>query len=234
MTKSRDFKRIVRARMAKTGESYATARLHLVESPDSSETPGTRLPETPDVSEYEDLGGMSNDAVEAKTGKDWAAWVAALDEAGALALTHTEIARLVGKKWPDIGGWWAQGVTGGYERIRGLRLKGQNRESGTFDANKSKTFGVPVQTLYAAFADEAKRGQWCGETVFETRTCSATTSVRLRCGDGHPVNAYFTAKGPDKSAVAIQHRELPEQAEIAVRKAQWTSLFGSLGTWLDS
>jgi hypothetical protein len=32
MTKQKDLKRVVRARMQKTGESYTTARLHLVKN----------------------------------------------------------------------------------------------------------------------------------------------------------------------------------------------------------
>jgi hypothetical protein len=39
MTKDKDFKKVVRARSAKTGESYSTARSHLVNSPDEASRP---------------------------------------------------------------------------------------------------------------------------------------------------------------------------------------------------
>ena len=47
-----------------------------------------------------------------------------------------------------VPGWWAQTVTVGYERIKGLRAVGQRRD-GTFEANKSRTFAVPLARLYA-------------------------------------------------------------------------------------
>ena len=44
-------------------------------------------------------------------------------------MPHKEIARYVREKFA-VSGWWAQTITVGYERIRGLREKGQRRSGG--------------------------------------------------------------------------------------------------------
>ena len=53
-------------------------------------------------------------------------------------------------------------VTVGYERIRGLREKGQRRGGG-YDVNKSKTVHVPIHKLYLAFSTKRTRSRWLGE-----------------------------------------------------------------------
>ena len=50
-------------------------------------------------------------------------------------------------------------VTVGYERVRGLRDKGQRR-GGSYETSKSRTFAVPVETLFAAVAKAPKRKRW--------------------------------------------------------------------------
>lgn len=91
---------------------------------------------------------MSNAAVEKATGRTWAEWVAILDKAGAAKMDHGPITAIVAKH--DAGNWWTQMVTVGYERIRGLRGRGQRR-SGAWEAAKNRTFNVPVETLFSAF-----------------------------------------------------------------------------------
>ena len=58
-------------------------------------------------------------------------------------------------KVPD---WWTQMVTVGYERIKGLRARGQRRD-GSYEATKSKVFAVPLGRLYRAFADKRTRSR---------------------------------------------------------------------------
>ena len=64
--------------------------------------------------------GMSDAAVKAKTGKTWAEWIAALDKAGAKAMSHKEITKLLSSRH-KLADWWSQMVTVGYERAKGLR-----------------------------------------------------------------------------------------------------------------
>src|SRR4051794_7847174 len=79
MTQQKDFKRVVRARMQKTGESYTAARLHLVKKEDAS---------APD---YAALAGLSDESVKKATGCAWEKWVLVLDKAGAKEMSHREL-----------------------------------------------------------------------------------------------------------------------------------------------
>jgi len=212
MPKQKDLKRVVRARMQKTGESYTTARLHLVKRKAEPE---------PD---YAALAGMSDDAVRAKTGRNWREWVALLDAERCAEKPHGEIARYVSSLGtPD---WWTQTVTVGYERIRGLRAIGQRRGGG-YEASKSRTFAVPVDRLYQAFATARLRAQWLPEEV-DVRSSRANQRMRLRMPDDTVVEIGFTEKTAGKSAVAVQHSKLPDRAAVDARKAWWSERFDAL------
>src|SRR4051794_10771179 len=91
---------------------------------------------------------IGDDAVAAKTGKTWAQWYKLLDAAGCRTKTHREIVAVVSEKY-DVGPWWRQMVTVGYERARGLRVKHQTAKG--FSVSASKTVAVPIGKLYAAW-----------------------------------------------------------------------------------
>lgn len=219
MTNDKDLKRRVRARMAKTGESYAAARAQLVAKRE------------PHPSEYAELAGMSDEAVAQKTDKTWAQWVEALDAIDAQEMSHRDIAKAVRERWPAIGGWWAQMVTVSYERIRGLRAKGQQRDTKLFDANKSRTYPVPVSELYAAWGAR-KRGRWLGDVDVTIRTSKKDRSMRITWPDGTDVHAFFESKGPTKSTVSVQHRKLTSAKAVAKAKEEWHERLDRLRTLL--
>jgi hypothetical protein len=81
MTRQRSFKRLVRARMEKTGESYTAARAVLL----AAETPAPAL-------------ATSDAAIRERTGRGWEEWFDALDEWGGGERSHREIARWVGEQ----------------------------------------------------------------------------------------------------------------------------------------
>ena len=139
MPTDKDFKRLVRGRMQKTGESYTTARAHL------RKEKSPRALALPTSADYAKLAGKSDAIIKEKTGCGWERWVKALDRAKAHTWSHREIARYVSEKY-KIPGWWAQTVTVGYERIKGLRAIGQRRD-GSFAASKSRTLPVPLSRL---------------------------------------------------------------------------------------
>src|SRR5436190_18036305 len=157
MPANKDFKRLVRTRMRKTGESYTTARMQLLNRTQSTQSithPKLVAPAPAALAptEYAKVAGMSDAAVKAKTGCTWERWVAALDYHGANAWSHLGIADFIHEKY-KVPGWWTQMVAVGYERITGLRDRGQGRD-GNYEATKSKVFAVPLGRLYRAFADK--------------------------------------------------------------------------------
>jgi hypothetical protein len=213
MTENKDLKRIVRARMTKTGESYTAARAHIAK--------------TPRPIDYAKLAGMSSPVIQEKTGCTWEKWVKSLDYHGAEKMSHRDIAKLVSEKY-KVPSWWTQTVTVGYERIKGLRARGQRRD-GTFEAGKSRTFNVPVQTLYDAWADARMRKRWLDGAEIKIRTATSPKSLRITWSDGNIIAVGFYPKGPDKSSVAVQHPKLPDRATADSLKKYWSERLDDLG-----
>jgi hypothetical protein len=214
MPRQKDLKRRVRDRMKKTGESYTAARRQLL---------ARRQAPTP-AADYAALAGMSDTKVHAQTGRTWAGWVRVLDGIRAADMPHREIAlRVSSMGVPD---WWTQTVTVGYERIRGLRQRGQGREGG-FEASKSGTFEVPVGVLFAAFADARPRREWLPDEI-AVRSANRPKRMRIAWHDATTVQVEFAAKSPRKSSVAIQHQKLPDRAAAEAAKQTWASRFERL------
>lgn len=233
MPTNKDFKRLVRTRMTKTGESYTTARAQLLKKQRTPADAGRRPRRTataglPD--DYANIAGMSDEAVKAKTGCAWPRWVKSLDHHGAAAMSHREIATLIHDTY-ELDGWWTQMVAVGYERLRGLRDRGQRR-GGAYEASKSKTIAVSLARLYRAFSDASTRRRWLPDAEFDLRSSRLRKSMRWRWGDGSVVQLNFVAKAKDKSQVTVQHTKLPDK-EAAVRvKAFWGKRLDALATLL--
>lgn len=250
MPKDKDLKRLVRARMAKTGESYTTARAHIVGSkkrtqvsePEAAEPVAAQASPQPTAAEppgppadpeplalpdnYEQIAGKSDAAVKKASGRTWPEWVALLDQHGAASMEHRAIAKLVREKY-GVGDWWAQTITVGYERLRGLRDVGQRRGGG-YDANKSVTVAAPVEALWRAVHDPRQRKRWLPDVELEIRTATAPKSMRIRLADGIKLDVYFTAKGPAKSALAVQLQGFPDKAAAQAAKEFWGERLAAL------
>ena len=224
MPRDKDRKRIIRNRMKKTGESYTTARAHVISKIKVTEPPAS-------IANYAALAGMKDEAIAAKTGRTWQQWVRALDGDNAAALPHRDIAVLVQSKH-GIGEWWAQSVTVGYERIKGLRERGQRR-SGEYEVSKSKTFNVPVDRLFRAWTHNATRRRWLDGVAAVVRTATASKSMRLQWPDGTIVAVGFVAKGPSKSTAAVAHTKLKDRAASDRAKQYWTERLSALAAILD-
>ena len=220
MPTDKDFKRLVRGRMQKTGESYTTARAHL-----RKPKPAVVVPFFAPA-DYAKLAGKSDAIIKEKTGCGWERWVKALDHKKADTWPHREIARYVNEKY-KVPGWWAQTVTVGYERIKGLRAVGLRRD-GSFEANKSKTFPVPLGRLYGAFHNPRVRTRWLPGVDLTIRTATRGKSMRITWPDRTSVVVGFERKGPAKSLVAIQHGKLPDLASSARMKEYWAGRLGAL------
>jgi hypothetical protein len=230
MPSQKDFKRLVRARMRKTGESYTAARAQLLAKPSRSRTTKKAARPSAPAANYAKLAGMSDAVVKEKTGCQWASWVKSLDHYGAAELPHREIVDLVQKKY-KVGDWWAQMVTVGYERIKGIRARGQRRD-GSYEATKSRTFNVPIATLHRAFADPDVRRRWLNESGLRVRTSTPPKSIRFSLADGSIIAAGFLPKGDAKSAVALSHAKLRSKDEAESSKRYWTERLDALSELL--
>ena len=228
MPANKDFKRLVRGRMQKTGESYTTARAHLLtQKPAAAAAPARSSTARPAAVDYAKLGGRSDAIIKERTGCTWERWVKALDYAQAYTWTHREIAQHVHEKY-KVPGWWAQAVTVGYERIKGLRAVGQRRD-GSFEANKSRTFSVPLVRLYRAFHDARTRAQWLPGVDLTVRTATRGKSMRITWPDRTSVAVGFSGRGQGKSQVAVQHEKLADRAAQVRMKQYWAERLDALG-----
>jgi hypothetical protein len=227
MPRNKDLKRLVRARMLKTGEAYTTARSQILKKPKSKS--GARVASalsSAPKEEYAALAGMSDASIKAKTGCNWERWVKSLDHYGADKMSHAEIAELVSKKY-KVGDWWAQTVAVGYERIKGLRVRGQRRD-GSYEATKSRTFDVPVTTLFEAWADKRVRDHWLDGVAVKVRTATAPKSMRLGLADGGILAVGFVPKGKKKSSVALSQAKLPDREAAERAKVYWSERLDAL------
>jgi uncharacterized protein DUF4287 len=212
MTTQQSFKRRVRARMDKTGESYTTARAQLIPDPEP---------------EWE--ARISAEKVRERTGRTWNEWFALLDAWGAAEREHSEIAAWL-RAEHGVPGWWAQGVTVEYEKARGLRPVGGDRD-GTLNVGASKTVAVPVERLYEAFSDFER---WAPGAPLRERTATPSRGARYDWGDGSTrVVVGFTAKGEAKSVVALSHERLPDQESADSLRGYWRERLAVLKSLLE-
>jgi uncharacterized protein YndB with AHSA1/START domain len=221
MTTQKTFKRRVRDRMAKTGESYTAARRMLI----SGGHRPTRVPQdfVPPVAE---------ERVAEATGRGWPDWFALLDAWGAERRSHTEIAAWL-RSEHAVDGWYSQALTLGYERARGLRAPGQNADG--FVAGVSRTVAVPVDELFAAVHDDERREAWLPGADLHLRTATAPRSARYDWEDGETrVVVWFEAAGDAKSRLGISHERLPDADTSDAMKAFWRERLDALKAQLEA
>ena len=218
MTSQRSFKRLVRARMEKTGERYAAARTALLNAEPSTTAEPAVLP-------------MSDDAMRRGTGRGWEEWFDLLDAWGAADRTHTEIARWVATEHATRG-WYAQGVAVGYERASGRRAVGQYADG--FRISATKTVDASVDRLYDAFLDESIRRLWLPDGGLHVRTANESTAAKSKTarfdwGDGATrVTVFFVPKDDGRSTVSIQHERLDDAGEAERMKSFWRGRVAAL------
>jgi hypothetical protein len=206
MTVHKSFKRLVRARMEKTGQSYTAARASLLAADDTKPTAGPGL-------------AVSDGVIRERTGRGWEDWFDLLDNWGAVDRPAKEIRRWL-REQHGVESWGSQAVAIGFERARGLRAVGEHADG--FAITATKTVAVPVERLYAAFVDPSLRRRWLPDAELRQRTVIEPRSARFDWGDGTTrVHVTFAAKGEEKSTASLQHERLADAAEADRMKAFW-------------
>lgn len=208
MTRQRSFKRLVRERMAKTGESYTTARAMILAA---SRPPVTEEPALV----------TSDETIRTRTGRGWEDWFDRLDSWGATELSHREIARKVAAELGiDPLAWNAQAITTSYERGRGRREVGQRADG--FSATASRTVAVPVDDLYDAFVEPERRTEWLAVDHLRPRSGTRPKTARYDWGDDDTrVHVSFSHKSETKSVVSLEHLRLPDAESAEEMKQLW-------------
>jgi len=161
---------------------------------------------------------MSDEAVEAKTGKTWSRWFKHLDAAGGKKMTHQEIVAHLRDKH-DVRPWWTQMVAVTYEQARGLREK--HEKAGGFEISVSRTIASPVSKAYKAWTDEKTRKRWLAAN-FTIRKATANKALRIVWEDGSTLGVAFIPKGNGKCQVVAQHGKLKDAKAGTKMKKYWS------------
>jgi hypothetical protein len=223
MTTQKLFKRRVRARMSKTGESYTAARRHVARTRDRLDDADARLASATELA--------SEAKLTEATGQGWHAWLAVLDRWGGRRRNHRETVDFLIAQH-GVSGWYAQTITNGYERARGIRVKHQQADGFTIYA--SRTVNVPIDVLFEAFVDEAARARWLTGGSMTTRSTQPHRVARFDWADGRSrVMVTFEDKGPAKSTAAVSHERLADPDEAELAKASWRTRLAALKSFLE-
>lgn len=210
--------------MSKTGESYTAARGHVSQKRDRVRAASTRSAAAADR--------PSDDKVKDTTGKKWEAWFSILDRWGARERKHGETVGFLMEEH-HVPGWWAQSITVGYGRARGMRLKHQQANGSRSTLRRRSPFPSTFSSTHSSTHDREGSGSptgrcHCGLRSRATRRASAG-------GDGSTrLSASFIDKGPSKSAVAVAHERLPDADEAETTKLSWRGRLSDLKSFLES
>src|SRR5271170_4996534 len=137
---------------------------------------------------------MTDAAIKAKTGKDWAQWFAALDKAGAAKKDHKAIAALVAEKM-GAGDWHGQMVAVSYERARGIRAMNQKCD-GEFSVSITRVMDAPLSKLYATATKDP--AGWFPKGAFEETSRTEDKYWRGKWKEGR-LEVGFYAKGAGRA-----------------------------------
>lgn len=172
---------------------------------------------------------MSDEAVEAKTGKTWSRWFKHLDAAGAKKMTHQEIVAHLRDKH-EVRPWWQQMVAVTYEQARGLR-EVHEKPSG-YEISASRTIAASTRKAFKAWIDDKTRKLWLPAN-FSIRKSTANKTIRITWGDGTDVVVGFYPKGESKCQVVAQHGKLKDAKAGTKMKLFWADALDRLRELLE-
>jgi hypothetical protein len=215
MTRNESFKGRIRVRMAKTGEKYNAARRALIEQAEDRDDRGW-------VSKPE----HTDEVVRDNTGRSWEQWRELIDAWPGHADGHTAVAAWL-QEDHDLDGWWAQAVTGGWERITGRRLPYQMTD-GTFTANKSATITTDHDALRQMLLEEAGRADLFPGLDPELRSRPTSKNIRVGLQQG-VAEINLAPKGDGRITVTVAHAKLGSPEDVEQWKGFWSDWLEALG-----
>jgi hypothetical protein len=165
------------------------------------------------------------------TGKGHDAWFTLLDDWGATAHMHTEIAKWL-RETQGVGGWWAQNITVNYERARGMRAPHQM--AGGYSVSATRTIATTPERALVAFTSPALRKGWLPDAHMRQRATRATLTARFDWPEpASRVVVNIVPKGDDKAVVAVAHEQLPDAVSADRLKVAWRGWLGDLKAFLE-
>jgi hypothetical protein len=243
MTRARALKQTIRARAAKTGERYTTARRHILRELNQPKgAQGARGAQSAkSAPPVPTKGALSDAKTIEKTGHDLAYWFDVMDRFGGVEKGHTALTTHLYEKY-QVPGWYCQGIVVSYERARGKRVLNQ-RCDGAFEVSVSKVFAAKVPAIVKAITDAKKRKEWAIDANtglvnaleaglkdpkskgFVTRP-DGLARYRYKW-DGMTVQFYIVPKG-EKTNVTVSTMKLPGADSVDTYRAMWKAALAAL------
>ena len=249
MTRARALKHVIRARAAKTGERYTTARRHVLKDFEISKPAIALLPKpAPKLPAVSTKAGMSDATSLKKTGHHLEHWFNVLDRFGAVEKGHTAAATHLSEAH-QVDGWYAQGITVAYERARGKRVLNQ-RCDGAFEVSVSKVIAAKTAALVRAFTDSKNRKEWGIDADaglvkaleaglkdpkskgFITRP-DGQSRFRFKW-DGTTVQFNLYPKGSGKTSIVAQQMKLRDADDVERYRGLWKTAFAALAATIST
>ncbi len=168
---------------------------------------------------------MSSAAVRDATGRDWDAWFALLDAAGAQGMPHAQIADyLRNGGFLTQPAWWCQMIAVGYEQRIGRREPGQNC-NGEHNATVSRTLTGTLDDVLARWQATVDGAQEFDGVALVSEPASSVTPKwrywRASLADGSKINVNISAKGEGRALLQIEHRNVGSSEVAAAWKTFW-------------
>lgn len=190
------------------------------------------------------IGRVASKSVLKHTGKDWDQWVHILEQAGARAWIHKDIAAYLNKKY-DLNWWWTHIVTTGYEVYIERKAAGRNLK-GEYQITTTKTFKVDGKQVWKFMASSEGIQIWLApmskfqlspKSVFERedgiygeiRTMKAPERVRFTWRDGDEgkptvVQVFVSHRKNGTSILCFNHEKLTDGRIKEQLREHWRSV----------
>lgn len=173
---------------------------------------------------------VSDERIRENTGRGWDDWVAVIDAGPSRQASHTTIAAWLVEEH-GVDGWWAQGVTVGYERLTGRRLPCQMKD-GTFSVSRSKTLSMGGEEFRERLHDDAARAALLPGLSSVPRSKPTTKAPKFALSDAESGKDLGTLQFRLEPASAgaklvVTHEKLPHPQAAEKWKQHW-------GDWLES
>jgi hypothetical protein len=158
-------------------------------------------------------------------------WFALLDAWDGTTHNHTEIARHVCETY-GIDGWWAQSVTVGYERARGMRALHERPDAFPYECQQD--LSRPVERLFAAFVehDRARSAGSKASRAAPSHPASRPVGAFRRSAGETRLAITFCRQRTEKAALSSSRSALAGAEDVARWKALWKGAARSLASYL--
>jgi hypothetical protein len=249
MTRARALKQAIRARAARTGERYTTARRHVLNAHRTGSTSIALVPPPPPAPAKAPVktavttkGGLSDAKSREKTGHGLDHWFEVLDRFGGVGKGHTALARHLSDDH-GVPGWYCQGITVAYERARGARAVNQ-RCDGEYEVSVSKVVNARTADAIAAFGDARLRKRWIAaadaglaKAFVAALDAPASKGVVVRAdGQGRfrykwgatVVQMYLYPKANDRVSIVVTNSKLADGDAVETRRTLWRAALDAM------